>query len=329
MSLPVNRPAGVGHGVSAAATESIDVLSEVLHTTRLRGWVADEASFASPWRIRVSAGLAFYLVVRGNCCLELDDAAEPVNLAPGDFVLVVHGSSHSLREGLHHPAIPVQEFATPASFQQRRTADVESGAALAHLICGGFVLEERRNIPWLASLPRFIQVSAVDGQPAAWLAEILRLMIRESHVQWPGRQAIVNHLAQIILIQSIRSCGKALPAGEGNWLAAVTDSDIGPALGLMHSQPAWPWTVASLAQKTGMSRSAFAARFKALVAKPPQQYLVECRMRMACNLLRDGHYGIKEIATRVGYATRAAFSNAFRRWSGQTPASYRRHVAET
>jgi AraC-like DNA-binding protein len=59
------------------------------------------------------------------------------------------------------------------------------------------------------------------------------------------------------------------------------------------------------------------------------QYLMERRMQKACELLAEGQYGIKQIASQVGYASKAAFSNAFKRWNGQSPQAYRRRLPST
>jgi AraC-like DNA-binding protein len=127
-------------------------------------------------------------------------------------------------------------------------------------------------------------------------------------------------------IQTIRTSLTALPDGRGKLFAALMDPDIGPVLGLIHAQPELSWTVASLAERVCMSRSVFAARFKALVSKSPIRYLLECRMRIARALLSEGRYSIKEIAGLVGYATEAAFSSAFKRWSGQAPGHFRHNA---
>jgi AraC-like DNA-binding protein len=68
----------------------------------------------------------------------------------------------------------------------------------------------------------------------------------------------------------------------------------------------------------------FALKFKTMTSKSPMQYLLECRMRKACDLLMEDHYAIKEIASRVGYASDAAFSSAFKRWNGKAPGAFRR-----
>jgi AraC-like DNA-binding protein len=113
------------------------------------------------------------------------------------------------------------------------------------------------------------------------------------------------------------------PAPNNNWFAALNDAEIGPALGLMHIKPEEPWTVASLAEHAAMSRSAFAARFMAVVGQSPLKYLTDCRMRKARDLLRDGRLGLKAISAKVGYTTESAFSNAFKRHIGQSPGAFR------
>ncbi len=51
------------------------------------------------------------------------------------------------------------------------------------------------------------------------------------------------------------------------------------------------------------------------------------RRSKALALLRSPEHSVKEVAERLGYANVANFIRAFRRWTGQTPASYRRGVA--
>jgi AraC-like DNA-binding protein len=52
--------------------------------------------------------------------------------------------------------------------------------------------------------------------------------------------------------------------------------------------------------------------------------LEEVRRQRALLLLEDRRLGIAEVATRLGYSDVANFTRAFRRWTGATPASFRR-----
>ena len=103
---------------------------------------------------------------------------------------------------------------------------------------------------------------------------------------------------------------------------------MGGALRIIHERPDERWTVATLAAKVGMSRSAFAARFTRVVGESPLQYLTRWRLQKAAGLLRDGSSGLAEIAARVGYESDAAFNKAFKRWMGTTPGAYRRSLSD-
>lgn len=92
----------------------------------------------------------------------------------------------------------------------------------------------------------------------------------------------------------------------------------------MHEQPGTPWTLASLASAVAMSRSAFAARFAASVGMPVMQYLTLWRMALAQSRLQEGQVRLAELADSLGYQSEAAFSRAYKRWSGRSPGSERR-----
>ena len=100
---------------------------------------------------------------------------------------------------------------------------------------------------------------------------------------------------------------------------------MGAALGLMHRQLEEQWTVASLANKVGLSRSTFAARFTQLIGEPPLGYLTRLRMQKATALLREGAT-LAKTSQMTGYSSEAAFSHAFRQWAGVAPGAYRRRM---
>ena len=136
---------------------------------------------------------------------------------------------------------------------------------------------------------------------------------------------IVSRLADILFIQALRSWMESTVGDGEGWLAALRDPPIGMALGHIHQAPGEDWTVASLAAQVGMSRSAFSARFTAMVGKPPLHYLTRWRMQLAGDLLADDGMSISEIAERVGYQSESPFSKAFKQHTGMAPGAYRRH----
>lgn len=50
----------------------------------------------------------------------------------------------------------------------------------------------------------------------------------------------------------------------------------------------------------------------------------ETRRELAEGLLRDERYSLAEIAFLTGFSEQSSFTRAFKRWTGQTPASYRK-----
>ncbi len=139
-----------------------------------------------------------------------------------------------------------------------------------------------------------------------------------------GTAALFEHLGGVLFIQVIRSYVESLPADQAGWLGALRDTRIGGALELMHEAPAHAWSIDDLAKKVGMSRSAFASRFKSLVDETPMQYLTRWRMHRAAHYLRTEGIAIANAADRVGYQSTATFSKAFKRYIGASPARYRR-----
>jgi len=96
----------------------------------------------------------------------------------------------------------------------------------------------------------------------------------------------------------------------------------------MHERVENPWTVETLAASAGMSRSAFALRFKELLGETPLEYLTNWRMYKATGLLREDERKLFEVAKSVGYESDAAFSKAFKRVLGMAPKEYRPSAAE-
>jgi AraC-like DNA-binding protein len=92
----------------------------------------------------------------------------------------------------------------------------------------------------------------------------------------------------------------------------------------MHGDPARSWTVEQLANKAGLSRSAFFTHFTRTVGLSPMEYLLAWRMTVAKDLLRRDDVALTEIAERVGYGSASTFSTAFSRYVGQPPGRYAR-----
>jgi AraC-like DNA-binding protein len=99
---------------------------------------------------------------------------------------------------------------------------------------------------------------------------------------------------------------------------------VARALALLHRDINRRWTVDDLGREVGLSRSALADRFTRLIGAPPMNYLINWRMQVAAQKLRDTSASIAQVAELVGYDSEAAFSRAFKKAIGTAPATWRR-----
>lgn len=135
--------------------------------------------------------------------------------------------------------------------------------------------------------------------------------------------AIRLRLSELVFVEVMRQYLETLPAHETGWLSGLRDPAIGKVLVMLHEQPAYPWTLNELASRACMSRAALAARFTHVVGHAPMQYLTLWRMQIAARLLADSSIKVAAVGREIGYESEAAFSRAFKKTVGVSPAAWR------
>jgi AraC-like DNA-binding protein len=303
-----------------------DPLGEALHHLRMSGTFYSRCEFSAPWGLALPAledTLMFHAVTAGRCWLEIEGAA-PRLLHSGDLALVPHGAGHLLASEPGAPAVGL--FDLPHEYLSERYEVLRQGGggAPAGLLCAVVRFDHPAARQLVALLPRVLVVDAADSAQAEWLQGTLRFMATEARAPRPGGETVITRLADVLVIQVIRSWIEHDPAAQTGWLGALRDPQVGRAIALIHRHPARPWTVASLAAEVAMSRSAFAARFAALVGEPPMRYLARWRMQVALGWLKEDGAPVGALARRLGYDSEAAFSRAFKRFAGVPPGAARR-----
>jgi AraC-like DNA-binding protein len=270
---------------------------------------------------------SFYVVRQGEAWLSSEHWDEPIHLTAGDIAIIPRGTGHTLQsipsgepsDDLDHFTRTVGQAPLNGNGQPELTS-VVYGYSLGHGSAAN---------PLHANLSTLIRMQMDDYEQLQPLDELLRMLESEQRRRQPGWQAVAKQLVQVMFYQALRAfmTGRLnqLPA-DGATQQVVSDPAIGLVVGLLHSQPGDPWTVARLARWVHMSRSAFSERFREVVGQPPLHYLTELRMARACHLLSATDLGVKQIATLVGYESPSSFTNAFKRWHGVSPAAYRDHA---
>lgn len=325
-ALPPPDPLG-----ESAAWPPPDPLGEALHFLRMDGAFYCRSELSAPWGMTLHPMpdyLWFHVVTTGGVLLEVDDQHSRW-LHPGDVTLVPHGNGHTLRSEPGVPAPGVLELELEHPSDRYEILRAGEGGTPTTLICGAvrFKHPAARNL--VGILPQMIHIEASDGPRASWMQGVFKLMAAEARESQPGGEAVITRLADVLVIQAIRSWIETAPAARTGWLGALHDQQIGRALTLIHRDPAREWTVASLASELALSRSAFAARFTELVGEPAIRYVTRWRMQVAQSTLETEGATVAELADRLGYKSEAAFARAFKRVIGISPGAVKRGEAQT
>src|SRR3954447_5802017 len=303
---------------------AVDPLAEVLDIGGVRGAVLAHVCAGDPWGIRLSStpGAAFHAITAGTCWLRLAGSA-PLQLMPGDVVLLPTGSAHDM---VSTPGGRTRAYDRVAK-EELMTPDgdllIAGPGAVTRFICAAYDYDHEVAHPLLSLLPPIVHIPADAPGDAGPIQSTLRLLAGELGGRFPGSRSVVSRLTDVLFVHVLREWLER-DSGSACWLRALRDPEIAQVIAVMHARPAEPWTLASLAQSVNLSRATLARRFTELVGEPPLAYLTRWRMDLAARRLRETTEPVHVIAHGVGYTSEFAFSRAFTRMRGEAPGRYRR-----
>lgn len=303
----------------------IDPLGETLHLLRLTGVLYCRAELTAPWGVAIPPmenHMMFQIITSGTCWLELE-REEPRLLRQGSLTLIPHGSTHTLRSDPTAECLPLADIPVDQLSDRYEITRHGGGGNLTRATYGVVRFDHVAAQRLVAQLPRIMQLDSWDADSGGWLQNTLQLIALEAGTLRPGGETVLTRLADILVIQAIRSWLTAAPEAQTGWLAALRDEQIGKALAMMHKNPERQWSVATLAHDVGMSRSNFSARFSTLVGEPVFQYLTKWRMQLAHRRIERTSEPVSTIAENLGYRSDAAFCRAFKRQFGAPPGRFR------
>ncbi|RUS46561.1 AraC family transcriptional regulator [Cohnella sp. AR92] len=172
---------------------------------------------------------------------------------------------------------------------------------------------------WMArtSLAPEQPVFAMDLQVMPYLYEQLTETLAHESSRDLRLNAVMYRF-MTALIETLPAC----PAEEAGG-AKKANVYVHRAMEYIHAHYAESLSVEQLASDLGLDRKYFSAIFKEGRGLPPQQYLMQYRMRKACELLRGSTFSVGEIARSVGYEDALLFSKMFKKFAGASPTEYR------
>jgi AraC-like DNA-binding protein len=275
---------------------------------------------SGPWRVRrTQSPNPYYVAVLKGSLRYRDGKSEEVIVNAGDFILIPSAQDFTMwsEAPSGEGDMVIDPVILPGGGY--RLGSIDGPIDMRALV--GYCVFQSDDATLLSQL--LPELVVVRGEYR--LAMLMQLLGEEAIGTKPGREVMLQHLLEVLLIEALRSAPEL--CGSPGLLRGLSDERLAVALRGMHASPGRNWTVAELAREAALSRSGFHDRFQTAVGMAPMEYLTAWRLALAKNLLRKREASVREIARQVGYNSASAFSVAFLRDVGVTPAHYARAAA--
>lgn len=274
------------------------------------------------WRVRrTQSPNPYYVAVLKGSLRYRDHQSGEISVNAGDFILIPSAQDFMMWSDV--PSADKDMVIDPVILPGGgyRVGSIDGPIDMRALV--GYCIFQSDDATLLSSL--LPELVVVRGEHR--LAMLMELLGDEAVGSKPGREVVLQHLLEVLLIDALRSSAE-LGASPG-LLRGLSDERLAVAIRGMHTKPEHGWTVAELAQEAALSRSGFHERFQNAVGMAPMEYLTAWRLALAKDLLWKRQASVGEIARKVGYRSASAFSVAFLRDVGVSPARYARETATT
>ncbi|MFF3565413.1 AraC family transcriptional regulator [Streptomyces sp. NPDC002574] len=302
----------------------MDLLAEVLALSDVRGAVGARIEAGEDWGWWWSSAkprASLHAVTAGTVWVGLPEG-RPLQLMPGDVVLLPGGAEHALGSD---PAAVARTG--PGTFDDWHitgsgTVSIGTGPARSRILCADYAHDRTVSTQVLTLLPAVVHLRAADD-PDGLAQDTVRLLGRELAAPRAATGVVLDRLVDVLLVHVLRAWLASGGTSVPSWLGALDDPVVAAAVTKLHEEPARPWTTAALAREVGVSRATLDRRFAAATGESPGAYLTRWRMDLAARRLRDTDDSLDAIAASVGYSSGYAFSRAFRRACSQSPGRFR------
>jgi AraC-like DNA-binding protein len=317
----------------------MDALSDVLRVAQLTGGVFLHADFFAPWCMAARIApehcapnlgaashlIVYHYIVEGELRVRVEDGdGEELVIGRGEVVVLPRNDPHLMGSDLNLTPVEGSDIVRPPTHGGLATIHHGGGGERTQMICGFLGCASAEGNPVISTLPALLKLSVEEAGAAEWIRSTFQYAAEEVAAGRPGSATVLAKLSELLFVEAVRRYADGLPDNQTGWLAGLREPHVARALALLHGDITRRWTVDDLGREVGLSRSALADRFIRLIGAPPMHYLAGWRMQVATQKLRSTNASLAQVAVAVGYDSEAAFSRAFKKAFGTSPATWRR-----
>jgi len=192
-----------------------------------------------------------------------------------------------------------------------------AGSGGADLVCARLSFDSAASGLLLFGFPDCLVIPLTELEG---LEPVLTRLFAEAFSSDFGQGLAVDLLVELLMVMLLRhliACGRM----QQGVLAGLGDPQLARVMTAVTAAPEQDFSIERMAAIAGMSRSSFAAAFKARVGVSPGDYLTLLRLARAKQRLLAGQ-SLKAIAAEVGYGSPTALARAFQRQFGLGPRAW-------
>jgi AraC-like DNA-binding protein len=316
--------------------EPADLLREALASLHLSGALFVRAKFSSPWALespdseelaralepRARRVILFHVVLEGRFVISLGGVDHEIGA--GDVAILPYADRHLMRSPEKARPVPLAAILPPRPWLRLPSLRQGGGGAVTAVACGFLYSDDIHLSPVLAAMPPLIVVRTGPGAFNDWITTNVRFALAEADAPSGGADILMQRLPELLFLKCLDFHTRQQATGSVGWVAAAVDPIVSRAIACLHRSPERSWSLQQLSRACSTSRSVLDERFRRLIGCPPMQYLTSWRLQLAAQRLRTTRKSVAEIADGVGYGAVAAFSRAFKRYTGFSPREWRR-----
>jgi len=301
----------------------MDLLTDIFRQAGLRRRLLDQRHLrdATALQFPCDRSMGVHVVTAGQVYLHAPSLPEPLRLQAGDVAVMARGCMHTI--STHEDMASVQTIALDHAWPLPE-AGAPDDAPQNSLISGAYQFWHTPVHPFFAEMPDWLVLRAQDGPYPSAMVHSMELLQRELTLREQGSETLVYGLLDVIFVLLMREMLQRQGERTSCWSHGIRDPQVMKAVQALHNDCARAWTLDTLAQHAGLSRTSLAERFRASMGNTPLNYLRTVRMQKAMAALSESERSLEQIAREVGYTDAFSFSKVFKRTVGLAPRDFRR-----